>query len=87
MNTSPLVVTGWAYSNTSVRFVVPLFAIAPRLFSRIVVSPPALLPAEGLLSISWSLRAVYCSHHLMRAISLSAIAGVSARRVSRCSPP
>jgi hypothetical protein len=32
--------------------VVPPFATAPRLFSRIVVRPPALLPGDGLLFIS-----------------------------------
>jgi hypothetical protein len=44
MNTNPLLRTGSAYFTTSVRFVVPPLATAPRDFSRIVVSPPALLP-------------------------------------------
>jgi hypothetical protein len=38
--------------------VVPLLAMAPSDFSRIVVSPPALLPALGLLSICIWLRRV-----------------------------
>ncbi len=32
-------------------FAVPPVATAPSDFSRIVVSPPALLPADGLLSM------------------------------------
>ena len=36
----------------------PLFATAPRDFSKIVVSPPALLPCDGLLFISASFCAV-----------------------------
>ena len=38
--------------TTSTRFVVPPLATAPSDFSRIVVSPPALLPGDGLLFIS-----------------------------------
>ena len=38
--------------------VVPPLAAAPSDFSRMVVSPPALLPGEGLLSISPSLLAL-----------------------------
>ena len=66
---------------------MPPFATAPRLFSRIVVSPPALLPGDGLLFISPFSRSVYSSHHLMRAISFSPTARDTARRVSRCSAP
>ena len=58
MYTKPLAVMGWAYSYTSTKLVVPLLAMAPKLFSRMVVRPPALLPAEGLLSICMLLRRV-----------------------------
>ena len=44
--------------ETSTRLVVPPLATAPSDFSKIVVRPPALLPGEGLLSISPPLRAV-----------------------------
>ena len=54
----PFAVTGSAYSYTSTRLVVPPLATAPSDFSRIVVSPPALLPGDGLLSIEPSLRSV-----------------------------
>jgi hypothetical protein len=50
--------TGSAYLKTPVRLVVPPLAAAPSDFSRMVVSPPALLPGEGLLFISPPLRAV-----------------------------
>ena len=52
MNTNPFAVTGSAYPRTSTRLVLPALAIAPSDFSRIVVSPPALLPGEGLAFIS-----------------------------------
>ena len=44
----------WAYFVVPVLtgYKVPPFATAPSDFSRIVVSPPALLPGEGLLFIS-----------------------------------
>ena len=66
---------------------MPPFATAPSDFSRIVVSPPALLPGDGLLFISPCSRAVYASHHLMRATSFSPTSRDTARRVSRCSAP
>jgi hypothetical protein len=58
MKTKPFAVTGIAYSYTSISPVVPPLATAPSDFSRMVVSPPALLPGDGLLFISPLLRAV-----------------------------
>src|SRR3954471_5553092 len=52
-----------------------------------VVSPPSLLPGEGLLLISAPKMPVYHSHHLMRSTSFSPTARLRARRVSRCSAP
>jgi len=52
-----------------------------------VVSPPALLPGDGLLFISPRLRAVYSSHQRMRSTSFSPTARLTARRVSKCSAP
>src|SRR5438552_6441309 len=52
IKTNPLFVIGSAYSYTSVIAVDPALAIAPSDFSAIVVSPPSLLPTDGLLSIS-----------------------------------
>src|SRR3954466_10052217 len=43
MKTKSFLVTGSAYFTTSTRFVLPALAIAPSDFSRMVVSPPALL--------------------------------------------
>jgi len=43
--------TGSHSRNTPVRSVEPPFATAPSDFSKIVVSPPALLPGAGLLSM------------------------------------
>ena len=51
MNTRPGPTIGSPYSTTSTRSVVPPLAMAPRLFSRIVVMPPALLPGAGLESM------------------------------------
>ena len=58
MKLKPPVVIGSAYSHTAVSGVVPPLAAAPSDFSRIVVSPPSLLPGEGLLFICILLRAV-----------------------------
>ena len=58
MKVKPRAVTGSAYLKTPVSGVVPPFDAAPRDFSRIVVSPPFLLPGLGLLSIDPWLRAV-----------------------------
>ena len=58
MKTKPGVVTCSAYWKTSVSGVEPPLAAAPSDFSRIVVSPPCLLPGEGLLSIEPPLIAV-----------------------------
>ena len=58
MNTNPLAVTGSAYSYTALKGSLPPLAVAPSDFSRIVVSPPSLLPADGLLFISIRLREV-----------------------------
>ena len=53
MNTEPAFgAPARAYSMTSLSGEVPAFATAPSDFSRMVVSPPALLPGEGLLFIS-----------------------------------
>ena len=52
MNTSPRSVHGCAYSMTSLSGEVPALATAPSDFSRMVLSPPALLPGDGLLFIS-----------------------------------
>ena len=51
---------------------MPPLAAAPSDFSRMVVSPPALLPGEGLLFISPPLRSQYSSHQWIRSISFSA---------------
>src|SRR6516164_2121072 len=58
MNTSPRALIGSAYSTTSISGEAPALATAPSDFSRIVVSPPALLPGDGLLSITAPLRRV-----------------------------
>src|SRR5271166_6978515 len=87
MNTKPLATIGSAYLYTAFNEVVPPFAAAPSDFSKIVVSPPALLPGEGLLFIAPRLRAVYSSHQRMRSTSFSPTAGLTARRVNRCSAP
>ena len=58
MNTKPLAVTGSAYSTTAFSRVVPPLAAAPSDFSRMVVSPPALFPGEGLLFMLPALRLV-----------------------------
>src|SRR4029079_8201700 len=52
-----------------------------------VVSPPSLLPGEGMLLISAPETPVYHSHHLIRSTSFSPTARLTARRVSRCSAP
>src|ERR1700692_797374 len=64
MKTKPRAFTSSAYCTTSTRLVLPALAIAPSDFSRIVVSPPALLPGLGLAFISAPSRAVYSSHQL-----------------------
>src|SRR4029077_5221510 len=87
MKTNPFASTGSAYSYTSMSPVVPPLATAPSDFSRIVVSPPALFPGDGLLFISPWLRAVYSSHQWMRSTIFSPTALLRARRVSRCSAP
>src|SRR5215212_1834844 len=66
MNTNPLFVTASAYLTTSTRFVLPALAIAPSDFSMMVVSPPALLPGDGLALISAPCLWVYSSHHRIR---------------------
>ena len=58
MNTRPRSLIGCAYSTTSASAEPPALATAPSDFSRMVVRPPALLPGEGLLSISAPLRRV-----------------------------
>src|ERR1700723_299343 len=58
MNTRPRPAIGAAYSTTSLKGDPPALATAPSDFSRMVVRPPALLPGEGLLSISAPLRRV-----------------------------
>src|SRR4029079_13891028 len=58
MKTSPRDRSGFAYSMTSLRGEVPPLATAPSDFSSIVLSPPALLPGEGLLFISAPCRRV-----------------------------
>src|SRR3954468_13414567 len=87
MYTKPFAVTGCAYSYTSTRLVVPPLATPPSDFSRMVVSPPALLPGEGLLFISLPLRAVYSSHHLMRRMSFSPTSFDTAPRGQQGSGP
>src|SRR4051794_22088575 len=87
MNTKPFWVTGSAYFTTSTRFVLPAFAIAPSDFSRMVVSPPALLPGDGLALISSPCLWVYSSHHRIRSTSFSPTSRLTARRVKRCSAP
>ena len=57
-------------------------AAAPSDFSRMVVSPPALLPGDGLLLISAPKRPAYHSHHLIRSTSFSPTSREVARRVS-----
>src|SRR5438445_13727681 len=52
-----------------------------------VVSPPSLLPGDGLLLISAPKMPVYHSHHLMRSTSFSPTSRLTARRVRRCSAP
>src|SRR3978361_188101 len=52
MNTKPFAAIRSAYSYTSTSCVVPPFATAPSDFSRMVVKPPALFPADGLLSLA-----------------------------------
>src|SRR6201996_9165593 len=52
MNTRPFSTIGAAYSTTSISLDAPAWATAPSDFSRMVVSPPALLPGDGLLSIT-----------------------------------
>ncbi len=63
MNTKPRVVIGSPYMNTSIIGVVPPLVTPPSDFSKTVVSPPALLPGAGLLSIA-SMPRQYHSHHL-----------------------
>src|SRR3954462_1707591 len=87
MQTNPFLVTGSAYFTTSTRFVLPALAIAPSDFSRMVVSPPALLPGLGLAFISAPSRAVYSSHQRISATSFSPTSRLTARRVRRCSAP
>src|ERR1700733_64913 len=52
-----------------------------------VVSPPSLLPGDGLLLISAPQTPVYHSHHLIRSTSFSPTCRLTARRVRRCSAP
>src|SRR5215218_8878302 len=54
--TCPVAATG---SKPSTRFVLPALAIAPSDFSMMVVSPPALLPGDGLALISAPCLCVY----------------------------
>lgn len=62
------------------RVLVPAFVTPPRDFSKIVVNPPALLPADGLLFISAPLRAQYFSHQRIRLTSFSPTSREAARR-------
>ena len=87
MMTNPDAVTCSAYSLTCSSVEGPPFATAPRDFSVIVVKPPALLPTEGLLSISAPKTPTYHFHHSIRSSSLSATSIVRARLVNRCSAP
>src|SRR3546814_13591759 len=66
MKTKPWLCTGWAYSTTSDKLLVPALATAPSDFSSMVVSPPALLPGDGLLFISRPRRCVYSSPQSIR---------------------
>src|SRR5262245_33817336 len=62
MKTNPRVVIGSPYWKTSIIGVVPPLATPPSDFSKTVVSPPALLPGAGLLSMA-SIPRQYHSHH------------------------
>src|SRR3954464_2569508 len=87
MQTKPFWVTGSAYFTTSTRFVLPALAIAPSDFSMMVVSPPALLPGDGLALISSPCLWVYSSHHRIRATSFSPAPGLPGGPVKRGSAP
>src|SRR5205814_3569339 len=87
MNTSPRAVTGSAYPYTAVSSARPALATAPSDFSRIVVSPPALLPGDGLLSMLPPPARVYSRHQSSCASSRRPTSSLTERRVSRCSAP
>src|SRR3982074_2212379 len=75
MKTKPRAFTSSAYCTTSTRLVLPALAIAPSDFSRIVVSPPALLPGLGLAFISAPSRSGYSSHQLLADFAADGAAG------------
>src|SRR4029079_4367858 len=87
MNTSPRSVTGSAYSYTARRSACPALATAPSDFSRIVVSPPALLPGDGLLSSDPPPALASALHQSRPSSRRRPTASETARRVSRPSAP
>ena len=87
MKTKPGVRTGSAYSYTSIIGEVPPLATAPSDFSRMLLSPPALLPGDGIV-VEAAVEAVQIALvPVANPSSFSATPRLRARRTSRCSAP